>query len=171
MSLTSHPYKTRSQTFDGSSDTSGTTTSVATSENITNLETKLLSRFDELSKELLNVKDVIIKNLQVENERLREEVSNLEKKVTSLEINQNMIEQYCRRNNNEVSSIPDSVEDNCLEEKVISVFTSIGIDVKSSDLEVCHRIGKSRNSSRKTFVTFTNRKFVKQALYNRKKLK
>ena len=72
MSLTSHPYKTKSQTFDGSSDTSSTTTSVATSENITNLETKLLSRFDELTKELLNVKDVIIKNLQAQNERLRE---------------------------------------------------------------------------------------------------
>ena len=42
MSLTSHPYKTRNQTFNGSIDTSGTTTGVATSENITNLETKLL---------------------------------------------------------------------------------------------------------------------------------
>ena len=92
MSLTSHPYKARSQTFDGSSDTAGTTTSVPISENITNLETKLLSRFDELSKELLNVKDLIIKNLQAENERLREKVSNLENKVTSLEIEQNMLE-------------------------------------------------------------------------------
>ena len=94
--LTSHPYKTRSQTFDGSSDTSGSntssTTSVATSENIANLETKLLSRFDKLIKKLLNVKDVIIKNLQAENERLREKVSNLESKVTSLEINQNKLE-------------------------------------------------------------------------------
>ena len=85
--MTSHPYKARGQTFDGSSDTSGTTTGVATLENITNLETKLLSRFDELSKELLNVKYVIIKNLQAENERLREKVSNLENKGTSLEIN------------------------------------------------------------------------------------
>ena len=83
MSLTSHSYKTRRQTFDGSSETSGTTTSVATSENITNLETKLLSRFDKLTKELLNVKGVIIKNLQAENERLREKVNNLESKVTS----------------------------------------------------------------------------------------
>ena len=83
MSLTSHPYKTRSQTSDGSSDTSGATVSVATSENITNLETKLLSRFDKLTKELLNVKGVIIKNLQAENERLREKVNNLESKVTS----------------------------------------------------------------------------------------
>ena len=96
MSLTSHSYQTRSQTFDGSSDTSDTTVSVATTENITNLETKLLSRFDEVTKKLLNVKDVIIKNLQDENERLREKVCSLESKVTSLEINQNKLEQYGR---------------------------------------------------------------------------
>ena len=126
-------------------------------------------RFDELTKELLHVKDAIIKNLQTENERLREKVSNLETKVIPLEINQNKLEQYGRRNNIEVSGIPDSVEDNCLEEKIISVFTSI--DVKSNDIEACHRFGKSRNSSKKIIVRFTNRKFAKQALYNWKKLK
>ena len=171
MSLTSHPYKTRSQTFDGSGNTSGTTVSVATSENITNLETKLLSRFDELTKELLNLKDVIIKNLQAGNERLREKVFSLDSKVTSLEINQNKLEQYGRRNNIKVSGIPDSFKDNCLKEKNISVFTSVGIDVKSYDIEACHRIGKSRNSSKKAIVRFSNRKFAKQALSNRKKLK
>ena len=164
-------YKTRRQTSDGNGDTSDIPTSVATAENISNLENTLLSRFDELSKELLNVKDVIIKNLQVENERLRDKVSNLESKVVSLEINQNMLEQYGRRNNIEVSGIPDSVGDNDLEEKVISVFANVGIEVKSNDIEACHRIGKSRNSSKKTIVRFTNRKFAKQALYNRKKLK
>ena len=82
-----------------------------------------------------------------------------------------MLEQYGRRNNIEVSGIPDSVEDNCLEEKNISLFTSIGIDVKSSDIEACHKIGKSRSSSKKTIVRFTNKKFSKQVLYNRKKLK
>ena len=126
-------------------------------------------RFDELTKELLHVKDAIIKNLQTENERLREKVSNLETKVIPLEINQNKLEQYGRRNNIEVSGIPDSVEDNCLEEKIISVFTSI--DVKSNDIEACHRFGKSRNSSKKIIVRFINRKFAKQALYNWKKLK
>ena len=48
MSLTSHPYKTRSQTFDGSSDTSVTTVSVAAPEIITILETKLLPRCHDL---------------------------------------------------------------------------------------------------------------------------
>ena len=74
-----------------------------------------MSRFDEPTTELLNVKDVMIKNLQAENERLREKFSYLHKKVTSLKINQNKLEQYGRRNNIEVSGIPDSVEDNCLD--------------------------------------------------------
>ena len=51
------------------------------------------------------------------------------------------------------------------------MFTSVGIDVKSNDIEACHRIGKSQNSFKKTILRFTNRKFAKQALYNRKKLK
>ena len=38
-----------------------------TSDLIINLEKKILSRFDGLDKELLNLKDVIIKDLQVEN--------------------------------------------------------------------------------------------------------
>ena len=76
------------------------------------------SRFDELTKELLNVKDVIIKNLQTENKRLGEKVNNLESKVTSLKINQNKLEQYGRRKNTELSGISDSVEDNCLEKKI-----------------------------------------------------
>ena len=38
---------------------------------IINLEKKMTSRFDDLDNELLNLKDVITKNLQVENQRLR----------------------------------------------------------------------------------------------------
>ena len=44
-------------------------------------------------------KDVIIKDLQVENQRLRMKVNNLENKVMSLEINGNHSEQYGRRKN------------------------------------------------------------------------
>ena len=37
---------------------------------ILSLEKKLISRFDGLDKEILNLKEVIIKNLQVESQRL-----------------------------------------------------------------------------------------------------
>ena len=84
---------------------------------ISNLETKLLDRFDEVQNELLNVKNIIIKNLQEENERLRKRVSFLDKKVISLESRHNMLEQYGRRNNLEITGIPDSVPQRDLENK------------------------------------------------------
>ena len=86
---------------------------------------------------------MITKNLQAENERLREKVRNLDRKVTALEINQNKLEQYGRRNNIEVSGIPDSLDDDCLEENIISVFTSTGIQVKSNDIGASYRNGKT----------------------------
>ena len=42
---------------------------------ISSLETKLLACFDKVQNELLNLKNIIIKNLQEENERLRKRVS------------------------------------------------------------------------------------------------
>ena len=89
-----------------------------TSDLIINLEKKILSHFDGLNKELLNLKEVIIKDLQVENQRLQMKVNNLENKVMSLEINGNHLEQY-GRNNLEIIGIPDDVSDKNLEEKVI----------------------------------------------------
>ena len=58
-----------------------------TSELIINIESKLLLSFDNLEKEMLNLKDVIIKYLQVENQRLRNKINSLEEKVISLEEN------------------------------------------------------------------------------------
>ena len=65
----------------------------------------MLMRFDGVDKELLNLKDVVIKNLQIENQRLRSKVDNLEKRVISLEENGNLWEQYGRRNNLEITGI------------------------------------------------------------------
>ena len=103
-----------------------------------------------MDQELLNLKDVIIKDLQVENQRLRMKVNNLENKVMSLEINGNHLEQYGIRNNLDITGIPDDVSDENLEEKVIHVLSEIQVNVSSSDIKACHRIGKSKNSSKKT---------------------
>ena len=71
----------------------------------------MTSRFDGLDIVLLNLKDVIIKNLQVKNERLRKKVNVLENKVFTLESELNSLEQYGRRNNIEITGIPDNVPD------------------------------------------------------------
>ena len=108
---------------DAPSQTNATTSQFSeTATLIINLEKKMTSRFDGLDIELLNLKDVIIKNLQVENERLRKKVNVLENKVLTLESEHNSLEQYGRRNNIEITGIPDNVPDQILEEQVVDIL-------------------------------------------------
>lgn len=79
-------------------------------------------------------------------------------------------EQYGRRNNIEISGIPDSVEKISFREKVVSIFSNNGVGLRSNDTEACHIIEKIRDNSKNTIVRFNNIKFVKEALYNMKKL-
>ena len=73
--MTSYNYNTRQNLL-----ASNENRNPETSKLIINLGSKLLLRFDNLDKEMLNLKDVIIKDLQVENQRLRNKINNLEKK-------------------------------------------------------------------------------------------
>ena len=124
--MSSHNYNTRlnsltsneesALTNDAIVDAPSQTNATASQFSITatliiNLEKKMTSRFDGLDIVLLNLKDVIIKNLQVENERLRKKVNVLENKVFTLESELNSLEQYGRRNNIEITGIPDNVPD------------------------------------------------------------
>ena len=138
---------------------------------IINLEKKMTSRFDGLDNELLNLKDLIIKNLQVDNERLRKKVNVLENKILTLESEHNSLEQYGRRNNIEITGILDSVPEQNLEEKSANILNKISVNVSPKDIEACHRVDVSKNSSNKTIVRFINRKHVKKALISRKNLR
>ena len=133
---------------DASSQANATTTSqlCETATLIINLEKKMTSRFDGLDIELLNLKVVIIKNLQVENERLRKKVNVLDNKVLTLESEHKSLEQYARRNNIEITGIPDNVPDQILEEKVVDILNEISADVSPKDIEACHRVGVSKNN-------------------------
>ena len=73
--MTSHNYNTRQNLL-----ASNENRNPETSKLIIKLGSKLLLRFDNLDKEMLNLKNVIIKDLQVENQRLRNKINNLEKK-------------------------------------------------------------------------------------------
>ena len=136
------------------------------SEKITNLTTEVRSTKDEV----INLKDVIIKRLQDENELLRAKCNKLENKIVSLVSSTNQVEQYGRRNNIVISGIPDDISDNDLESTVIDIMKDVDVDINSSDLEGCHKIGKSgrRTASKKTVVRFTNRKYCKKELLKRK---
>ena len=136
------------------------------SSQISNLINQVRSTRDEV----INLKDVIIKRLQEENDLLRARCSKLENKVIDLESTINHTEQYGRRNNIVISGIPDDINDNDLESTVIKLMKDVDVYIDSSDIEACHRIGKldCKTSSKKTIVRFVNRKYCKKALLNRK---
>ena len=136
------------------------------SEKITNLTTEVRSTKDEV----INLKDVIIKRLQDENELLRKKSNKLENKVVSLESSINQVKQYGRRNNIVISGIPDGISDNDLGSTVFDIMKDVDVDINSCDIKACHRIGKSDQSteSKKTIVCFINRKYCKKALLKKK---
>ena len=90
-------------------------------------------------------------------------------KLVEFECSTDNLEQYGRRNNIIITGIPDSIDNNQLEESATEILTDININVASNDTEACHRIGKkdSRIGSSKTIIRFVKRE---HALYNKKKL-
>ena len=81
------------------------------------------------------------------------------------------MKQYGRRKNLEITGIPDNVDNQNLGEKVIEILDKTDVNVSSKDIEACHQIGKSKNSSKMTIVRLVHRKHAKKALANRKGLK
>ena len=114
---------------------------------------------------MINLKDVIIR-LQGENGLPCAKCNKLENKVVSLESSINHVKQYDRRKNIVISGIPDDISDNDLECTVVNIMKDVDVDINSSDIEACHRIGKSdrRTASNKTIVCLVNRKYCKKAL-------
>ena len=143
-----HDYNTRHNPL-VANDEDNNVLDPQTSDLIINIEKKIISRFDGLHKELFNLKDVMIKDLQVENQRLRMKVNNLDNKVMSLEKNGNHLEQYGRKNNLQITGISEEVSEENLEEKGIHVLSEIQVNVSSSDIEACHCIVKVKIRQKK----------------------
>ena len=58
-----------------------------------------------------------------------------------------------------------------MENKVVEIFDVIDVEAKWAYFEDCHRVGKSKNNSKKFIARFVNRKVVKNALYKTRQLK
>ena len=110
----------------------------------------------KLTSELVNTKNV--------NSRLEERIINLEK-------NQAKGEQYSRRNNVELSSIPNSICDEDLENTVINISKESRINMDARDIEGCHRLPLSRNSrghNKRVIVKFVYWKYAEALLKDKK---
>ena len=140
---------------------------------ISSLRSLFDQNFKELRSEMSDLKDVIIKDLIEENKKLRESNNKLKDKMMELESEINEINQYGRRNNLEISGIPEDIRMDKLEEKAIEILGKVNVKVESRDIEGCHRLGKLKknNTPRKTIIRFVNRKNCLQALINRRMLR
>ena len=132
---------------------------------------------ESLNNFMLEMKNVInemkgnMERLSQENRELKKLVQGKEnERLKSNEITTNDTAQYIRRNNIEISGIPDIFTNN-LEEKVIEVCNLYGVEVKADDIEACHRLPKGRKQQKlpaSTIVRFVNRKKVEMLKMKRK---
>ena len=111
-------------------------------DSLDKLEKSIVQGINRLEDEIINLNDIVIKNFQDENARLKEKCEKLENRVAILESNHNDLAQYGRRNNVVFSGIPENVPDNNLESTVISVLPDIDVQVEPRNIEASCRIGK-----------------------------
>ena len=115
----------------------------------------------------------MLKNFAIFTEKsLWQKCNKLEVKIVKLEREQNSLAQYGRRNNIVISGIHDSIDDNNLDNTVISMMSDINVNIEENDIEACHRFGKPdvTSKSKKTIVRFANRKNCNKIFENKKKL-
>ena len=129
--------------------------------------------FKNLSTDLLLMKDQIISNLIESNKNLQKKVEKLENDLEMAKTDIECNNQYVRRNNMEITGIPNEIEDEKLEEKVVDILKQSEIleELESDDIEACHRLPPTRrNSNKKVIVRFVNRKKVEKCLKLKKNL-
>ena len=112
-----------------------------------------------------------IQELVAENNDLADKNSDLSDEVKKQKIEITELNQYGRRENVEFCNVPESIDQQSLENHIITVMKSIGINVPAHQIIGVHRIGKKRpNRPRNVIVRFVNRKNAFSLLKNKKKL-
>ena len=86
------------------------------------MEDNIVYRMNSLKDEFINLKEIVIRNLQNENKKLRRRYERLEKWCSKYESDHNALAQYGRRDNVVLSGIPGSVSEDVWEESVMSVW-------------------------------------------------
>ena len=129
---------------------------------------KMGKKLTKISEDISEMRNEIIKNLVEENKKLQEKVKNLEEKINQVAVSTESTNQYGRRNNIEISGIPDFVKDEDLEDTVKDIMENIDVKTKKRDIEACHRLPPTKNN-KKVIVRFISRKICDEALKSKKK--
>ena len=97
----------------------------------------------------------------------------LEERIISLEKNQARSQQYSRRNDTELSGIPNDIPENNLEKVVIDICHDSALEIEPKDIEGCLRLPVckySRDSNERVIVKFVKRKHPEALLRNKKSI-
>ena len=120
--------------------------------------TKILEEVRGLNEKFMNLESQLLVTKNV-NSLLQVRVIELERQCWANA-------QYSRRECLEVVCIPNSVKQNELENKVLTIFKKVGCDIKSENIEACHRVGRQNN----VIIKFSRRKDCQQVFSVRKDL-
>ena len=96
-------------------------------DQIKSMEDNILNRINSLKDEVINLIQIVIRNLQDGNEKLRHIYERLENPCSRYKSDHNALAQYGQRNNIVLSGIPESVSEDVLEESVITVLADIDV--------------------------------------------
>lgn len=123
----------------------------------------LIEVIKEVQKDMKELKDELFR-LKEENIALKNQSS--EEQLENLKVENSRLDQHNRRNNIEISGVPDIFSDN-LEGKIIEICNELDVKVTEQDIEACHRL-PGKKSPKKVIVRFVNRKNVEKLLKNKK---
>ena len=104
-------------------------------DQIKSMEDNIVNCINSLEDKIINLKEIVIRNVQYENEKLRHRCEHLEKVCSKYESDHNAFAQFDRQNNVVLSGVPGSVSEDVLEKSVISVLADIDVFVERHDTE------------------------------------
>lgn len=145
------------------------TTPITIFKNI--MDTDYIDRILILEKDLAEIR-IANYNNSTENSILKDRIKDLEENkdeilnsLVSLETELDILNQYGRRENIELTGIPKNIPQENLEDLVIDILRFMGLHINSYDIAGCHRISKAS-----VIVRFLNRKHAIESLQNKKHL-
>lgn len=101
---------------------------------------------------------------------LKWEFDELWKANEQLERDLMKLNQYNRRENLEITGIPDDIPNNKIEVFILNVLRKIGLQINHYDIVACHRLNVRTNGCKNVIIRFMNRKHAHMALSNKKRL-
>ena len=110
---------------------------------IDSLKDEISNGNSSLKDEINNLKDAVIKRLREENLNLQQKWNKRVAKIVKFETEQNSLAQYGRRSNIVFSGIPEPLDDNNLDNTVISMISDINVYIEENDIDACHRFTKT----------------------------